>query len=101
MCDHGDSRQSFFLQKVNLVHQGGNLGELEWSQLFAPSYLELGEPAYKWREAGFVVLAIEPCSMPSPEGSFQRKVEEANVRVGVKTYEKQSGQFLGLIVMSH
>jgi hypothetical protein len=33
-----------------------------------------------------MVLAIEPCPMPSPERSFQRKVEEASARVGLKTY---------------
>jgi hypothetical protein len=66
------------------------LGELEWSQLFAPSSLKLGEPAYKWREAGFVVLSIEPCSMPSPERSFQRKVEEASARAGLKTYSSNN-----------
>jgi hypothetical protein len=86
MCGHTDSCQSFFLQKVDLVRQGSNLGELEWSRLFAPSSLELGEPAYKWREVRFVVLAIEPCSVPSPERSFQRKVEEASARMGLKTY---------------
>jgi hypothetical protein len=62
------------------------LGELKWSRLFAPSSLELEESAYKSREAGFVVLTIEPCSVPSPESSFQRKVEEACVRAGLKTY---------------
>jgi hypothetical protein len=44
------------LQEVDLVGQGGNIGELEWSQLFTPSSLELGEPAYKWTEARLVVL---------------------------------------------
>jgi hypothetical protein len=86
MHDHADSRQSFFLQKVDLVHQGRNLGELELSRLFTPSSLEFGEPAYKWREAGLMVLIIEPCSMPSLERSFQRKVEEASTREGLKTY---------------
>jgi hypothetical protein len=85
MCGHTDSRQSFFLQKVDLVRQGSNLGELEWSRLFTPSFLELGEPAYKWREVRYVVLAIEPCSVPSPERGFQRKVEEASARMGLKT----------------
>jgi hypothetical protein len=56
------------------------------SRLFAPSSLELGEPAYKWREVGLMVLAIEPCSVPSLERSFQRKVEEASTRAGLKTY---------------
>jgi hypothetical protein len=62
------------------------LGELEWTRLFAPSSLELREMAYEWREAGFMVLAIEPCSVPSTERSFQRKVEESSVRADLKTY---------------
>jgi hypothetical protein len=66
MCCHTDSHQAFFLQKVDLVCQGSNLGELEWSRLFAPSSLELREPTYKWREAGLVVLAIESYSVSSP-----------------------------------
>jgi hypothetical protein len=56
------------------------MGVLEWSWLFAPSSLEHEELAYKWREVGFVVLAIEPCSVPSSERSFQQKVKEASAR---------------------
>jgi hypothetical protein len=62
------------------------LGELEWTQLFVPSLLELREMAYEWREAGFMVLAIEPCSVPSMERSFQRKVKESSMRGDLKTY---------------
>jgi hypothetical protein len=62
------------------------LGELEWSRLFAPSSLELEELAYEWREAGFVVLTIEPCPVPSLKRSFQRMVEEASARMTLKTY---------------
>jgi hypothetical protein len=62
------------------------MGVLEWSWLFAPSSLELEELAYEWREVGFMVLAIEPCSVPSSERSFQQKVKEASARVGLKTY---------------
>jgi hypothetical protein len=62
------------------------LRELEWSQLFAPSSLELGEPAYKQRETGFMVLTIEPCIMPSPKRGFQGKVVEASMRASLKTY---------------
>jgi hypothetical protein len=70
MCSQVDSCQAFFLQKVNLVGRGSKLRELEWSSLFAPSSLELGEPVDKWREAGLMVLTIEPCPMPSPKRSF-------------------------------
>jgi hypothetical protein len=62
------------------------LDELEWSWLFAPSSLELGEPAYEWREARFMVLSIEPCPVPSPKRGFQRKIEEASMRASLKTY---------------
>jgi hypothetical protein len=62
------------------------VGELEWSRLFAPSSLELGEPAYERREVGFVVLVIEPCPMPSPKRGFQGKVEESSARASLKTY---------------
>jgi hypothetical protein len=55
------------------------LRELEWSDLFAPTSLELEEPAYEWREAGFVVLTIEPCPVPSPNRGFQGKVEPGQV----------------------
>jgi hypothetical protein len=48
--------------------------------------LELRESAYKGMEASFMVLAIEPGPMPSPEKSLQRKVEETSTRVGLKTY---------------
>jgi hypothetical protein len=62
------------------------LREFEWSQLLAPSSLELEWSTYKRREGRLMVLAIEPCPMPSLEKSFQRKVEEASVRAGLKTY---------------
>jgi hypothetical protein len=62
------------------------LGEFEWSWLFTPSSLELGESTNKRREARFMVLAIESCPMPSPQGSFQGKVQNIGARVGLKTY---------------
>jgi hypothetical protein len=62
------------------------LEELEWSRLFASSSLELGEPAYERMEAGFMVLTIESCHVPSLKGGFQGKAEEANVRASMKTY---------------
>jgi hypothetical protein len=70
MGGHADSRQAFLFQEIDLVGQGSDLGELEWSRFFAPSTLELEESAYKWREAGLVVLAIEPCPMPSTKRGF-------------------------------
>jgi hypothetical protein len=67
---HVDSRQAFLLQEIDLVSQGSDLGELEWSRFFAPSSLELGESAYKWREAGLMVLTMEPCPVPSLKRGF-------------------------------
>jgi hypothetical protein len=46
------------------------LGKLEWSQLFTPSAVELGESAHEGREAGLMILAIEPCPVPFPKRSF-------------------------------
>jgi hypothetical protein len=86
MCSYADSHQAFFLQYVDLVGQGSNLGELKWSQLFAPSSLELGEPAYERREARFMVLTIEPCLVTSPKRGFQGKIKEASARASLKTY---------------
>jgi hypothetical protein len=62
------------------------LGELKWSQLFAPSSLELGEPAYERREARFMVLTIEPCPVTSPKRGFQGKIKEVSARASLKTY---------------
>jgi hypothetical protein len=33
-----------------------------------------------------MILSMEPYTMPSPNRSFQRKVEEASVRASLKTY---------------
>jgi hypothetical protein len=33
-----------------------------------------------------VVLAVEPRPVPSPKGSFHRKVEEAGTRAGLETH---------------
>jgi hypothetical protein len=49
-------------------------------------FVGLGELAYKGREARFMVPIIKPSSMPSPESSLQRKVEETSTRAGLKTY---------------
>jgi hypothetical protein len=48
--------------------------------------LELGESAYKEREARFMVLAIEPSPMPSSERNLQRNIEKTSTRAGLKTY---------------
>jgi hypothetical protein len=86
MEGHADSCQALLLQKVDFVGQSGHLVEFELSWLFIPGSLEVGESANKRGETGFMVLVVEPCAMPSPQGSFQRKVQKAGVRVGLKTY---------------
>jgi hypothetical protein len=44
------------------------------------------ESAYKRREAGFMVLAVEPCPVPSLKESLHWKVKEAGARAGLETY---------------
>jgi hypothetical protein len=61
------------------------MGKHNWSWLFGPSVVKLGELAHKRREARFMILAIEPCLMPSPKRSFQGKINEANTRAGLET----------------
>jgi hypothetical protein len=61
------------------------LDKLEWSRLFTPSAIELRESAHEGREAGFMILAIEPCPMPSSKRCFQGKIEEASRRAGLET----------------
>jgi hypothetical protein len=51
--------------------------------LFTPCSLELGESAYEVGEAGFMILAVEPYSVPSPERSFQGEIEKTSMRVGL------------------
>jgi hypothetical protein len=41
MSGHADSHQALFFQEVDPIFQGYYLWEIEWSQLFAPSPLEL------------------------------------------------------------
>jgi hypothetical protein len=64
-----DYCQALFFQVVDFVGQSYHLGEFEWGGLVTPSSFELGEPAYKGREARFMVLTIKPCPMPSLERS--------------------------------
>jgi hypothetical protein len=86
MGSHGDSRQALLFQLVNFVGRSCYMREFEWGGLFTPSSLELGESAYKRREARFMVLTIKPGPMPSPQRSLQRKVEEASTRASLETY---------------
>jgi hypothetical protein len=67
MGGHAHTGQTFILQKIDLVDQSCHLRGLKWSRLFAPGPLEFGKSADERGEVGSVVLAIEPCIMPSPE----------------------------------
>jgi hypothetical protein len=62
------------------------LREFEWSRLFTLSPQELGKSANQRTGARVMILSIEPYTIPSPNRSFQRKVEEASVRASLKTY---------------
>jgi hypothetical protein len=62
------------------------MGELKRSRFFTPRPLKFRESTYKRREAGFMVLAVEPHPTPSLKGSFHRKVEEAGTRVRLETH---------------
>jgi hypothetical protein len=66
------------------------MDKLEWSRLFTPSAIEPRESAQEGREAGFMILSIEPCPMPSLKRSFQGKIEEASRRAGLETYAPNS-----------
>jgi hypothetical protein len=95
MGGHGDSCQALLFQMVDFVSQSCHLGVFEWGGLFTPCSLELEEPTYNGREARFMVLAIKPGPMPSPERSLHRKVEEASMRVGLKTYNPNNPMVSG------
>jgi hypothetical protein len=74
----------FFFQDVDLVNQGSHLRIFEQSRLFTPSSLELKESAYDRGEVGFLVLTVEPCSVPSPERIFQGKFKKTSTRVSLQ-----------------
>jgi hypothetical protein len=80
------ANQAFLFQEIDLVSQCNHLGGFKRSQLFVPSPLELRESANNWRDAGLMVLAVEPGSMPSPKRAFQWKIKEVGVRVGLEAY---------------
>jgi hypothetical protein len=62
------------------------MGEFKRGRFFTPRPLKFKEPGYKRREAGFMVLAVEPCPVPSPKGSLHQEVNEASVRAGLETH---------------
>jgi hypothetical protein len=62
------------------------MGEFKRSRLFIPGPLKFRELAYERREAGFVVLAVEPWPMPTTKGSLHQKVKEAGARADLETH---------------
>jgi hypothetical protein len=80
MGGHRHACRAFLFHKIDLIDQGGHLRSFEWSGLFTPSPLELRESSHQGRETRFMVLAVEPCSMPSLERILQGKVEETSTR---------------------
>jgi hypothetical protein len=83
MGGYAHACQAFLFQEADLVNQGIHLRCFEQSRLFTPSSLELEESAYEGGEAGFMVLAVEPCSVPSPKRIFQGKIKKTSTRVSL------------------
>jgi hypothetical protein len=83
---HADSSQATLFQEINLVGQGRDMGEFKRSRFFTPCPLKFRKSAYKRREAGFVVLAVEPHPMSSPKGSLHWKVKKASAMAGLETH---------------
>jgi hypothetical protein len=83
---HAHACQAFLFQELDLINQGSLLRSFEQGRLLTPSSLELRKSAYKGRKAGFMVLTVKPCSVPSPNRFFQGQIKKASTRVGLKTY---------------
>jgi hypothetical protein len=83
MGGYAHACQALLFQEVDLVNRGSHLRSFEWSRLFTPGSLELEESAYEGGEDGFVVLTIEPYSMPSLEGIFQGKIKKTSTRASL------------------
>jgi hypothetical protein len=77
----GGSREH---QSIDFVGEGGNLGEFKGSRLFMPSTLELGKMTYEWGEVWFMIFAIKPGHVPSPERGFHQKINEPIVGASLK-----------------
>jgi hypothetical protein len=83
MGGYAHACQALLFQEVDLVNQGIHLGSFEWSRLFTPGSLELEELGYEGGEAEFVVLTVEPCSVPSPDGVFLGKIKKTSTRANL------------------
>jgi hypothetical protein len=83
---HAHAGQAFIFQKIDYVDQSYHLSGFKWSQLFTPGPLEFKKSDDEGVEEGFVVLAIEPCTVPSLERRFHRKIEKTSTRVSLEAY---------------
>jgi hypothetical protein len=83
---HVNSSQVTLLQEINLVGQSDDMAEFKGGRLFTPRHLKFREMTYERREAGFVVLAVEPHLVPSLKGNLHRKVKEAGARADLETH---------------
>jgi hypothetical protein len=80
---HTHTCQAFLFQEIDLVTQGNHLRSFEQSRLFTLGSLEHRQSACEGGEAGFVVLTVEPCSMPSPKSVFQGKIKKTSMRASL------------------
>jgi hypothetical protein len=71
---------------IDFVCQSCHLREFQWGRLFTQCPLELGESSYERREAGFMVLTVEPCSVLSTKGRLHGEFKEAGTRAGLKIH---------------
>jgi hypothetical protein len=75
MGSYAHAYQALLFQEVDLVNQGSHLRSFQRSRLFTPGSLGLGESAYEGGEDGFMVVIVEPRSVPSPEAIFHGKIK--------------------------
>jgi ribosome-associated protein YbcJ (S4-like RNA binding protein) len=77
--DHTDYRQTKSLELTDLVVECLDDGCPCPGRLLNPRVIVLGVSANKGRQAGLVVLTIEPLGVPALERGFQRKGQETPV----------------------
>jgi hypothetical protein len=86
MGGHAHTGQTFAFQEIHFVDQSCHLRGFKQSWLFILGPSEFRESTDKGGKAGFVVLVVEPCSMPSSERRFQRKIEKTSRRASLEAY---------------
>jgi hypothetical protein len=86
MGGYAHACQALVFQEVDLVNLGSHLRSFERSRLFTPGSMEHRELAYEGGEAGFMVLVVEPCSVPSSERIFQGKINKTSTGASLQSY---------------